>query len=224
MTRRTIIILLFTFLLANIFNSILVTSEEVESGGITVFPSKVYIDMPEGYPAQEIQYFIKVYNTRYSCPLNVSVKIYNPHSQSMLEGYSFIPDLSWVEFVPDKICVPAKGSGKFFIHINIPDDEKPLHYDESWEVWAITSEEKDSVHGGTSFAASLITRLLISTPPREAGLQIPLPFLILICVVGAIAVHTTFFYLKNKKRGIYKNKAAIFYVKKKERTNKSKKN
>jgi len=188
MTRRIILLLLFTFLLANIFNLILATSVEGESGGITVFPSKVYIDMPEGYPAQEIQYSIKVYNTRHSSPLNVSVKIYNPHSQSMLEGYSFIPDLSWVEFAPEKICIPAKGSEKFFIYINIPDDEKPLHYDENWEVWAITSEEKDPAYGGTGIATALVTRLLISTPPREAGLQIPLPFLILICVVGAIAL------------------------------------
>jgi len=223
MTRRTIMILLFTFLLANIFNSIPVTSEGDGSGGITVFPSRVYIDMPEGYPAQEIQYFIRVYN-RYFHPLNVSVKIYNPHSQDMVDGYSFIPDLSWVEIVPEKICIPANSSEKIFIHINIPDDEKPLHYNKGWEVWAITSEEKDPVYGGSAIATSLVTRLLISTPSGEAGLQIPLPILILICIVGAIAVHTAFFYLKNKKRSIYKNKAAIFHFKKKERTNKSKKN
>jgi hypothetical protein len=51
------------------------------------------------------------------------------------EGYSNIPDLSWIKVTPNPLSIPANPNGYFAIEIVIPEKEKTLHYDESWEVY-----------------------------------------------------------------------------------------
>ena len=205
---------LLLLLLVNVFAVLPITTV---AGRMAIFPSRLYIDI-KSYTSQEVKYNISVYN-EYSHPINVSIKIGHPSENAMLEGYSFIPDLSWIEFAPQELYIPAGSSGKFSIYVNIPDSEKPLHYNESWEVWSTTSAPTDQ-KGSTQIITALTTRLLITTPPGEAGLQVPsLIFILLTGIIGLIAVSIAFFFLKTKKRSAYKNKGAMFYFKRKERNN-----
>ena len=218
MMRRIVMVILLLLLLVNIFTVLPMTTV---AGRMAIFPSRLYIDI-KSYTNQEVKYNISVYN-EYSHPINVSIKIGHPTNETaMLDGYSFIPDLSWIEFAPQVLYISAGSSGKFSIHVNIPDSEKPLHYNESWEVWSTTSAPTDQ-KGGTQFVTALTTRLLITTPPGEAGLQVPsLTFILLTGVIGLIATSIAFFYLKTKKRSVYKNKSAMFYIKRKERNDNDK--
>lgn len=187
-------IALFLFILANLSILMLVSAEEM-GGGVAVFPSRLYINIHE-YPTEEIKHFIRVYN-KYSYPINVSVKIYHPNPQNMVKGYSLIPDLSWVKIVPDKTQIPAKDSKKLFVYINIPDSEKSLYHNESWEVWAITSGEENPVYGGTAINTALVTRLLITTSPREA--MVSQNLYLVLGIIMLILVATAVFYFKKKK-------------------------
>ncbi|GAH07132.1 unnamed protein product, partial [marine sediment metagenome] len=95
--------------------------------------------MPEEYPEEEIRYEIEVDNLN-SYDINVSAEIENPGLQYLKKDYTFIPDLSWVSTTPEILYIPAYESRFLEVIITIPDEEKPLHYDERWEVWVVISE------------------------------------------------------------------------------------
>ena len=213
MIKRITIMFLFSVFLGNMLILQSIPAEDYLSSGITVFPSRLYIDMPEGYPDEEIQHYIKVYN-KDPYAFHATAEIYNPwDTEIMVEGYSFIPDLSWISIVPDQFLVPANDSQKFYVSIDIPEDKKPKYYNQSWEVWVKTSRIGDPEFGSNAMTGSVITRLLISTPLKKAGFQISQnmiiitgTFLIALCVAISL-------YIKKKKRDSCKANAVLFYVK-----------
>ncbi|MBU0497164.1 MAG: hypothetical protein KKC68_07810 [Candidatus Thermoplasmatota archaeon] len=223
MIKRITTIFLFTVFLGTILILQSIPAEDYLSSGITVFPSRLYIDMPDGYPDEEIQHYIKVYNREPSAFYAIA-KIYNPwDTEIMVEGYSFIPDLSWITIVPDQLLVPANDSQKFYVIIDIPKDKKPIHYNQSWEVWVKTSRIGDPEFGSNAMTGSVVTRLLITTPLKKAGFQISQNMVIitgtfLIALGVAISL-----YIKKKKRDNYKANAVLFYGKDK-KSNSNQKN
>ena len=215
------IFILFLFLLGSI--SIFIPTSV--KAGFSIWPGKLNIKMPEGYPEEVIKYEIRVTNNN-PYDINVSSEIKNPNAEELTDKYTPIPDLSWISITPEILCIPAKEHRYFTVSIDIPDSEKPLHYNEKWDVRAIISDETPEKEGQVAIQVKLITKILINTPSKEMKWQIPQ--ICIIIIGGIIALIATFAlifpYVKKKKRNIYKNKAAIFHFKKKERTNKSKKN
>ena len=143
----------------------------------------------------------------------------------MLEGYEHIPDISWVKVIPDILYIPKKSSGEFLVSIVIPDDKRELHYNESWEVWTITSSPP-STHGSIRYITALTTRLLITTPTGEAGLNQYLVTILFGGIFGLLILALIYYYINRKKKDLYKynKKPAVFYFEeKKKNENKNKK-
>ena len=206
--RTLFFISIFLFVSLNIFSF-----SPVSSGGLSIWPGKLTITMPDGYTDEEILYEIKVSNNN-AYDINVTGEIQNPSLHRLNENYTFIPDLSWVQTTPDIVHIPAKESRFLELIINIPDSEKPLHYNERWEVWVVISELiNQSQDAGTFIQTELAVKIFINTPSAEEKAQMPLfMYFIFTFFIGLITVCV--FYFKMGKRAIYKNKKVVFYFKK----------
>lgn len=202
-----VIFLALLFLLESLF---ILVSTPASSGGISAWPATLTINMPEDFPEKEIQYKILV-NNLYTHDINISAKIENPIPYRLSENYTFIPDLSWVKIASNTVHLSAKQSTFVEVLIDIPDKEKPLHYNERWEVWVIVSEIKDALPGTTAITTELGIKLFVNTPEREK-MQMPnlLPIFFIIMLFTALVV----FVLYAKKRAFHKKKSAVFYFKK----------
>jgi len=190
----------------------------VLSGGMNIWPGKLTITMPEEYPEEEIRHKIEVNNLN-SYAINLSAEIENPSLYNLKKDYTFIPNLSWVSTTPEIIHIPAHGQRFLEVVITIPDEEKPLHYGEHWEVWVVISEAKDQSSPGAVIAIELAVKLFINTPPEKVKQQIPqiLYLILLFIIVGLIAVATFVFYAKKRERITHKKRPAILYFKKRKK-------
>jgi len=193
------------------------------SEAIKIWPGIMTIDMPEGYQKEPIHYRIQVTNT-HSYGINVSARVENPHTVDLSEGYSYMADLSWIRTEPETLFIPAESSKFIEVYIEIPETEKPLQYNKSWESHIIISSDPPRSSKGVLFRIELVVKLFIHTPPDTMGTQAPLGLYLLIGIIGGFVILITFSSIIKKKRAENLDRAAIFYVKKKERTNKNEKN
>jgi len=144
-----------------------------------ICPAKLEISMKNDFPKGEIRYKIQVTNPS-SHPINVTSSVRNPTSQSLSPGYTNIPDLSWVNVEPKVKTIPANSYDFFNLTINIPENEKKYHYNESWEVWAIFYSPDSFKSGGSvSFNIKLAVKIFIHTPSGVSKLQLPQSFYLL---------------------------------------------
>jgi hypothetical protein len=165
-------IIMFTFFTIFLFSSTMI----IDAGDLSVTPATLQIDMPEGYKKDAIDVAVTVINTL-SYSVEVKTNIRNPPDFERTEGYSYIPDLSWVKTVPDVFTVPAKGNASFKVVIDIPENEKPLHYNESWEVWIEVSRAQAGF-----FNVIPAVRVLINTPPKPLPITERLPQILMIVI------------------------------------------
>jgi len=208
---RKITVMILVFLLLLVCSSVFVR------GSIQIWPGKLTITMAEGYPKEAIKYKIQVTNP-YSYDVNASARVENPAIEKLSDGYTFIPNLSWVSTTPEILHIPAHESRFLEAIITIPDDEKPRHYNESWETWVVISSDRGSgSSGGFFFQIELAVKFFINTPPEKARQQIPqtLYLILLFIIVGLIAAATFVFYAKKRERITHKKRPAILYFKKK---------
>ncbi|UCD14080.1 MAG: hypothetical protein JSW60_01305 [Thermoplasmatales archaeon] len=210
MRRLILLLFLFLFVAGNI---LLVATPRVKSG-IQVSPAKLYITI-EDYPEKEIHYKIKITNP-FSREITASAEVIHPYG--MEENYTRIPDLSWVKLLPETLDTPAHSYNEIEVLVDIPENKKTLHCNESWETWVVVTPRLRSILGGTLLQIQLAVKLFIHTPKRTiTSGTLPAPYILyptfgfIICL---IALFTTFFYIK-KKRNIKADRPAIFYIKKK---------
>ena len=77
--------------------------------GIKIWPAKFTIEIPKWYDNTDEDNNPKIQITNVeSHDVKVTVKVDNPSIQALSEGYSYIPDLSWIKVVPETITIPAK--------------------------------------------------------------------------------------------------------------------
>jgi len=212
--RTLFFIFLFLLVSLNIFSF-----PPVSSGGISIWPGKLTITMPDGYTDEEIQYEIEVSNNN-AYDINVTGEIENPSLHHLKENYTFIPDLSWVQITSDIVHIPTNESRFLEVIINIPDSQKSLHYNERWEVWIAVSELIDqSTDAETFIQTELVVKFFIITPYAEKS-QIPqFLYFIVIFLIGITTVYIL--YIKKRSRGISINKNSVFYLKNGKGVNKS---
>lgn len=193
MKRITVVFLVFLFLSA-CFSMV--------ASGIQIWPGKLTITMDEGYRGEEIKHPIQVTNP-HSYDINVSARIDNPSADKLSEGYSYIPNLSWVKTVPEMLYLPAKTSGEFEVFIEIPESERSLHYNESWETWVILSSSSDpESQGDVNIQIELGVKLFIKTPPSIGLTMIQNLYILLGVIISIIVTVVTVFYVKKKKRNV----------------------
>lgn len=210
-----VMFLVSLFLLESFF---ILLSTPASSGGISVWPPDVTINMNDVFPEEEIKFKIQV-NSLYTHGINVSTRIENQIPYRLEENYTDVPDLSWIKITPNIFNLSAKQSKILEVTIDIPDKEKPLHYNERWEACIVVSEIKDELPGTTAITTELGIELFINTPMREK-MQMSNLFLLLFLVVGFMALAVYILYFKKEKRTSTKKRPVVFYFKKRKFKNK----
>jgi len=155
--------------------------------------------MNEGYPPYTVKTTIKITNP-YNTKIQAHAKAIRPWD--LRENYIVIPDLSWIVISPQILDIPARSSNIFEISIKIPDNKKPLHYNQSWETWIwITPTFPSDVKGGLvgmDLQMQYAVRILIKTPPGEINMQTPKDFYnFLIIFIAFIGIPIVLFIVKN---------------------------
>jgi hypothetical protein len=168
---------------------------------LAIIPGKLTITMPEGFPKETITYYIYAKNP-YSYGVNGSARIENPPVERLPEGYTQIPDLSWVTVKPDKVFIPPGETGKFEILIDIPEDQKPSQYNKKWETWAtITNDQPgDGIENGASIKVELTVRLLINTPSSDKAIVVQPSYVVIILITAVIVSFIVIFYSKKNRK------------------------
>lgn len=164
---------------------------------LQIWPGKLTITMPEGYPTERISYTIEVTNP-YVYSVNASARVENPDMQQLSTNYSFIPDLSWVTVEPETLYLPANSSSSFQVFLDVPTNERTRYHNSSWETWVVISSDKSAGDsGGLIFQVELAVKLFIHTPPAENVPIVGISFFIIGVIVTCGVI---FLLLKNVKR------------------------
>ena len=167
------------------------------ASSMKVWPGKQYITINRWYGENDDikNPIIYVTNTE-SYGLNVSVRVDSPHISTMDEGYSFIPDLSWVKTDPEILYLPPYSTGEIEIFIQVPESEQSLHYNERWETLVVVSPPMET-GGGLNVQTELAVKLFIRTPTGEAEQiqYIPIVFIVIFLIIVVLVI----FYGKKKK-------------------------
>jgi hypothetical protein len=118
----------------------------------------------------------------------------NPTS-TMRPNKTRITNLSWIDAEPKWLNIPAKSTGDFYIHLNIPEAEE--NYNQNWETWITFKGGKQVTSGGT-FNFEYAIRVYIDTPvvlPAETDDEISIPLLeitilaiIIILLIGFVVI------------------------------------
>ena len=180
------------------------------SDGISVWPPSVNVDVKDAFPKEEIKFNVKVDNL-YASDINVSAKIENQIPYHLKDGYTNIPNLSWIKVTPDIFNISAKQYKVLDATIDVPDEEKTLHYNERWEACIVISEIKDE---HTTISTEYAITIYIQTPEKEKIQNFNTLFLLFI-IVGSIGLAVCILYLRNRKKIFTSKKPNFFYFKKK---------
>lgn len=202
-----VIFLASLFLLGSFFYLL---SVSVSSDGISVWPPSVTVNMKDVFPKEEIEFKIQVDNF-YAKDINVSAKIENQIPYHLKDGYTDIPNLSWIKVTSDIFNISAKQSKILEVTINVPDEEKSRHYNERWEACVVVSEIKDE---HTTISTEYAIVIYIQTPEKEKMQNFD-TFLLLFITIGFIALAVCILYLRNRKKIFTSKKPNFFYFKKK---------
>jgi len=202
-----VIFLVSLFLLGSL---LVLFSNSVSSGGISVWPPEVTVNIKDVYPEEEIKFKIHV-NNLYPHDINVSARVENQIPYRLKKNYTNMPDLSWIKLTPNIVNLSAKQSKFFEVTIDIPEKEKPLNYNEKWEACVVISELKDKP---SLIATEYAIRIYIITP-EKAKMQVSDMFLLLFIASGFIALVICSLYMGKRKKMFANKKPIVFYFKKK---------
>jgi len=191
----------------------------VAKGGFQIWPGKLTITMNEWYYDWVETKYNKIHVTNpYSYGINVSVKINNPSVEIISEGYTFIPDTSWIKIEPSVIYIPPHTSDSFEVVIVVPEDMQSKHFNEKWEAWAVFNLNLfPGGQGGMNFKVELAVKLFINTPKGEASFSRYLP-IILFLFFSFFVVSVIFILVRKKKNYLINNakpNSSLFFYRKK---------
>jgi hypothetical protein len=195
---RKIIFLFLVFLVFIIGSSLI-------SSGIKIWPGTYDIDInrwPNNNEKVDTA-TIQVTNTE-SYDINVTIRVDHPASETITEGYSFIPHLSWVRIVPEVLYVPAGSSDELEIFIEVPESEQSSHYNEKWETLVVITPPVKKGQG-INFQTELAVKLFINTPKEEFA-QIQYIYILFFTFISIIIVLIAFIHARKKKGISAKNK------------------
>jgi hypothetical protein len=129
--------------------------------GFSLSPPSVTISgLP---PGGETQQFPMTITNKEDTAYTFQLTVYNPDDKDLKEGYSQLPDNSWIVFSSDTIEVPPGSSAEVTVQVTVPEGEQWAN--QNYEVWLGVSPEATGL-----FAIKLYTRLYIVTAnPIAAG-------------------------------------------------------
>ena len=172
----------------------------IAKGGLKIWPGKLTITMNEWYDKWIETKYNKIQVTNpYLYGINVSTKLDHPSAEVISEGYSYIPDLSWIKIEPEIIYLPPNSSSTFEVIIQVPKDEQSKHFNERWETWAVFDTDLYSeTQGAMNFKIQIAVKLFINTPKSEATISQYLP-IVFFLFFSFFMVFFILFYKKKRK-------------------------
>jgi hypothetical protein len=177
---------------------LLIPFSTLAEASLKIWPGKLTITMPEGYTKETITYFIEATN-HYDYGVNASTRIENPAIQQLSKNYTYIPNLSWITITPESLYLPQNSTGKFKISIDIPENEKSLQYDKSWETWVIfSSSESEGNAGGAAIRVEIAVKLFINTPQDNKSIMVQSFYFILAFIIPIVVTCIAIFYSKKR--------------------------
>jgi hypothetical protein len=195
---KKIIFLIITFLIVFMCFSMI-------TSGIKIWPGKYDININR-WPNNEEKVdtpTIQITNTD-SYDINVTIRVDHPAIETITEGYSFIPDLSWVRVVPEKLFIPAGNSDELELFIEVPESEQSSYYNEKWETLVVITPPVKKGQG-INFQTELAVKLFIRTPGGDYA-QIYYIFILLFAFISIIIVLIALLHARKKKEIRIKNK------------------
>jgi hypothetical protein len=175
------------------------------TSGIKIWPGKYDININR-WPNNEEKVdtpTIQITNTD-SYDINVTIRVDHPAIETITEGYSFIPDLSWVRVVPEKLFIPAGNSDELELFIEVPESEQSSYYNEKWETLVVITPPVKKGQG-INFQTELAVKLFIRTPGGDYA-QIHYIFILLFAFISIIIVLIALLHARKKKEIRIKNK------------------
>ena len=162
-----------------------------------VWPGKLYIDINRWYDdAEEAgSASIEITNTE-SYEIDVAIRVDKPSISLLDEGYTVIPDTSWIKTDPEILTLGPGDKGYIDVYIEVPKSVQPDYNNEKWEVFVVCTPPLDE-GGGINIQTEIAVKLFIRTPDGEAGLFNYIP--IVLIVVFLIIILLALFYNKKKK-------------------------
>jgi hypothetical protein len=189
----------------------------VTNAGFEIWPGKLTITMNKWYDNWVETKYNKIQVTNpFSYGINVSVRLDYPSSETISDGYSNIPDLSWIKIEPKMIYLPPYSSDKFEVIIEVPKDEQSKHFNEKWETWAVfDSNLFPGGQGGMNFKVDIAVKLFLNTPEGEAeGMQyLPIVFFVFFSFFMVLII--LFYINKRKNNQISVIKSSLFFYRRK---------
>lgn len=184
----------------------------ISSGrGIKIWPGKINIEVNRWYDegADVDRATISVTNVE-TFDILVRVTLENPAKEVVEEGYSYIPELSWLKVTPQEFYVPAESTKEVEITLEVPEDQQENHYNEKWETWVIVSTPPEP-GGAFNIQTNLAAKLFVQTPEgKKAELQ-PI-HIILLFLISIFILYLAIDSIRKKK-----SREAMFYFKEKKR-------
>lgn len=172
----------------------------------------------KSFPDQPVTYKqIQIKNLKNQSVL-VKTQILRPSDTKYMEGYSSIPDLSWVSVSPTEMTISPKGEGFFDLTIEIPKENRSSCFNQNWEVRAFFYEPPSSPEGSVAINVKLGSRIFINTPTKTTEQDTFVNLFILAWFIGmmGLTVATVVCYLR-RHYGKHRQKAVIFYLKDKKK-------
>ena len=185
------------FIILLVFLLSLLTS--FAQASLEIWPGKLTISMPDGYPTERISYHIQVKNP-YTYAVNASARVENPDVQQLTTNYSYIPDISWITVEPQILFLPANTSGAFEIFLDIPESERSSYNNKNWETWIVISSDKSAGDaGGLVFQIEIAVKLFVHTPIAE---KVPIATIFFILIGVIITSGVIYILLKHVRKNI----------------------
>jgi len=178
--------------------------------GVKVWPGKHYIKINRWYTSDEDvgNARIQIQNPD-SKDITVTIRADAPGGKGVTEGYSPIPDLSWIKITPTEVHVPAKSNVFIEVSIEVPEDVQEEHFNEKWEAYVVVSEPSQAMGGNLNIKIELAVKLFITTPTGyPSGLRTE--HMIAIIVISLVILIIAYYYSERKSKT-----AAQYYFKKK---------
>ncbi len=202
--NKTIVLFLIFLLLITSFS---LTAQ----GGIKIWPGKINVEINEWYEeGQEIKTLIYITNP-YSYGVNVTSKIVNPELKVITKRYSPIPDISWVNTIPEQFYLAPETTRELEVVINIPEDQQELSFNKRWETGVIISSDIPlGSSSGMNFQLELAVKLYIITPDSDVE-KSQYFYILLFLIFLSIIIYISSSYVKKKKEKL----RTLYYFKNK---------
>ena len=179
--------------------------------GIKIWPGKMWIEVNRWYDegTDVDRATISVTNVE-TFDIRVRVTLDNPAKEVVEEGYSYIPELSWLKVTPQEFIVPAESTKEVEIKLEVPEGEQQDYYNEKWETWIVVSTPPEP-GGAFNIQTNLAAKLFIETPDGTKAQLEPI-HIILLFLISIFILYLAIDSIRKKK-----SRDAMFYFKEKKR-------